>query len=123
MKDTREAFLAKIDPFLNVLRAWEEWTNNCKGVKDNDRMVYMRCLLFYSVLWFLYKEVICNSFLNVDVIVALIYKVMIVALIREKRKKKKFQTRGGKTTLRYTYKYIYVTLRYIKVPLCNNMYH
>ena len=54
-------------------------------------------------------------------IVALIYKVVIVALIREKRKKKKFQTRGGKTTLRYTYKYIYVTLRYIKVPLCNNM--
>ena len=47
----------------------------------------MRCLLFYSVLWFLYKEVICNSLLNMDVIVALIYKVVIVALIREKRKK------------------------------------
>ena len=61
--------------------------NNSKGVKDNDRMVYMRCLLFYSVLWFLYKEVICNSLLNMDVIVALIYKVVIVALIREKRKK------------------------------------
>ena len=41
----------------------------------------------------------------------------------KKKEKKKFQTRGGKTTLRYTYKYIYVTLRYIKVPLCNNMYH
>ena len=28
MKDTRGAFLAKIDPFLNVLRAQEQWTNN-----------------------------------------------------------------------------------------------
>lgn len=99
MKDTREAFLTKIDPFLNVLRAWEEWTNNSKGVKDNDRMVYMRCLLFYSVLWFLYKEVICNSFLNVDVIVALIYKVVIVALIREKRKKKNSKHEGERQHL------------------------
>ncbi len=47
----------------------------------------MHCLLFYSFLWFLYKEMICNSFLNIGVIVALIYKVVIVALIREKRKK------------------------------------
>jgi uncharacterized membrane protein len=61
--------------------------NNSKGVKDNDRMIYMHCLLFYSFLWFLYKEMICNSFLNIGVIVALIYKVVIVALIREKRKK------------------------------------
>lgn len=61
--------------------------NNSKGVKDNDRMVYMYCILFYSFLWFLYKEIICNSFLNIVVIVALIYKVVIVALIREKRKK------------------------------------
>ena len=48
-------------------------------------------------------------------------KVLIVARIEERKKNKKKQTRGGKTTLRYTYKYIYVTLRYIKVPLCNNM--
>lgn len=47
----------------------------------------MYCILFYSFLWFLYKEIICNSFLNIVVIVALIYKVVIVALIREKRKK------------------------------------
>lgn len=61
--------------------------NNSKGVKDNDRMVYMYCILFYSFLWLLSKEIICNSFLNIEVIVALIYKVVIVALIREKRKK------------------------------------
>ena len=105
MKDTRGAFLTKIDPFLNVLRAREECTDN-----NNKLTLFLFALLF----------IICNSFLNVGVIVALIYKVVIVALIREKRKKK-IQTRGGKTTLRYTYKYIYVTLRYIKVPLCNNM--
>ena len=47
----------------------------------------MYCILFYSVLCLLYKEIICNSFLNIGVIVALIYKTVIVALIREKRKK------------------------------------
>lgn len=110
MKDTIGAFLTKIDPFLNVLRAQEECTDNNNN-NNNKVTLFLFAFLF----------IICNSFLNMDVIVALIYKVVIVALIREKRKKKKFQTRGGKTTLRYTYKYIYVTLRYIKVPLCNNM--
>lgn len=107
MKDTIGAFLAQIDPFLNVLRTQEERTDN----NNNKLTLFLFAFLF----------IICNSFLNIEVIVALIYKVVIVALIREKRKKKKIQTRGGKTTLRYTYKYIYVTLRYIKVPLCNNM--
>lgn len=68
--------------------------NNSKGVKDNDRMVYMHCLLFYSFLWLLYKEMICNSFLNIEVIVALIYKILIVALIREKRKKNIMEHKG-----------------------------
>lgn len=72
--------------------------NNSKGVKDNDRMVYMHCLLFYSFLWLLYKEMICNSFLNIEVIVALIYKILIVALIREKKEKKNPNTRGKDNT-------------------------
>lgn len=82
MKDTIGAFLTKIDPFLNVLRAQEECTDN----NNNKVTLFLFAFLF----------IICNSFLNMDVIVALIYKVVIVALIREKRKKKKFQTRGGK---------------------------
>lgn len=106
MKDTIGAFLTKIDPFLNVLRAQEECTDN-----NNNNKV--------TLFLFAFLFIICNSFLNMDVIVALIYKVVIVALIREKRKKKNSKHEGGKTTLRYTYKYIYVTLRYIKVPLCN----
>ena len=54
----------------------------------------MHCLLFYSFLWLLYKEMICNSFLNIEVIVTLIYKILIVALIREKRKKNIMEHKG-----------------------------
>lgn len=81
MKDTRGAFLTQIDPFLNVLRAQEECTDN-----NNKVTLFLFAFLF----------IICNSFLNMDVIVALIYKVVIVALIREKRKKKKIPNMRGK---------------------------
>lgn len=59
----------------------------------------MFCNLFYSVLCVLYKGIICNSFLNIVVIVALIYKVVIVALIREKRKKKNSKHEGERQHL------------------------
>lgn len=84
MKDTIGAFLTKIDPFLNVLRAQEECTDN----NNNNNKV--------TLFLFAFLFIICNSFLNMDVIVALIYKVVIVALIREKRKKKKIPNTRGK---------------------------
>lgn len=86
MKDTIGAFLTKIDPFLNVLRAQEECTDN----NNNNNKV--------TLFLFAFLFIICNSFLNMDVIVALIYKVVIVALIREKRKKKIPNTRGKDNT-------------------------
>lgn len=85
MKDTIGAFLTKIDPFLNVLRAQEECTNN----NNNKVTLFLFAFLF----------IICNSFLNMDVIVALIYKVVIVALIREKRKKKNSKHEGKRQHL------------------------
>lgn len=84
MKDTIGAFLTKIDPFLNVLRAQEECTDN-----NNKVTLFLFAFLF----------IICNSFLNMDVIVALIYKVVIVALIREKRKKKNSKHEGERQHL------------------------
>ena len=74
MKDTIGAFLTKIDPFLNVLRAQEECTDN-----NNNNKV--------TLFLFAFLFIICNSFLNMDVI---------VALIREKRKKKKIPNTRGK---------------------------
>lgn len=85
MKDTIGAFLTKIDPFLNVLRAQEECTDN----NNNKVTLFLFAFLF----------IICNSFLNMDVIVALIYKVVIVALIREKRKKKNSKHEGERQHL------------------------
>ena len=81
--------------------------------------VQLIIIIIKSLFLFAFLFIICNSFLNIEVIVALIYKILIVALIREKKEKKKIQTRGGKTTLRYTYKYIYVTLRFLYVTICN----
>ncbi len=86
MKDTIGAFLTKIDPFLNVLRAQEECTDN-----NNNNKV--------TLFLFAFLFIICNSFLNMDVIVALIYKVVIVALIREKRKKKNSKHEGERQHL------------------------
>ena len=86
MKDTRGAFLAPIDPFLNVLRAEEECTDN-----NNNNKV--------TLFLFAFLFIICNSFLNIGVIVALIYKVVIVALIREKRKKKNSKHEGERQHL------------------------
>lgn len=86
MKDTIGAFLTKIDPFLNVLRAQEECTDN-----NNNHKV--------TLFLFAFLFIICNSFLNMDVIVALIYKVVIVALIREKRKKKNSKHEGERQHL------------------------
>lgn len=85
MKDTIGAFLTKIDPFLSVLRAQEECTDN----NNNKVTLFLFAFLF----------IICNSFLNMDVIVALIYKVVIVALIREKRKKKNSKHEGERQHL------------------------
>ena len=86
MKDTIGAFLTKIDPFLNVLRAQEECTDN-----NNNNKV--------TLFLFAFLFIICNSFLNIEVIVALIYKVVIVALIREKRKKKNSKHEGERQHL------------------------
>ena len=85
MKDTRGAFLTKIDPFLNVLKAQEECTDN----NNNKVTLFLFAFLF----------IICNSFLNIEVIVALIYKVVIVALIRRKRKKKNSKHEGERQHL------------------------
>lgn len=88
MKDTIGAFLTKIDPFLNVLRAQEECTDNNNN-NNNKVTLFLFAFLF----------IICNSFLNMDVIVALIYKAVIVALIREKRKKKNSKHEGERQHL------------------------
>lgn len=45
MKDTRGAFLTKIDPFLNVLRAQEECTDNNNNNKDTLSI----CFSFYNL--------------------------------------------------------------------------
>ena len=44
MKDTRGAFLAQIDPFLNILRAQEECTDN-----NNNKVTLPICFSFYNL--------------------------------------------------------------------------
>lgn len=58
MKDTIGAFLAQIDPFLNVLRAQEECTDN------NNKVTLPICFSFYNLQFILILEGDCRTYIQ-----------------------------------------------------------
>lgn len=62
MKDTRGAFLAQIDPFLNILRAQEECTDNNNN--NNNKVTLPICFSFYNLQFILILEGDCSTYIQ-----------------------------------------------------------